>query len=582
MRAGNESRNDGKEIESIGRLDRRGFLGGAAGLGAASVLVGASVRAQETRTAIGPSTAPCDDDAIGPLKPQKRRLRAFHVRREAALEHLHAKRVCHQNNGDDDLYADRRGSYSKGLQHDAMGEVVPASYASMIAALKSGEPADFEAILLGNPGGGGPPAGITPVHRMINPQAGLAFDMEGADPHDLLLAPAPAFKSAWQAGEIVENYWMAHLRDVPFRRYATDVLAAAAVADLSALSDFRGPKEGGVVTPQTLFREGFPGCTVGPYLSQFFYLPQPFGAQDIDPRAHTAAPGIDYLCSQAEWLHAQDGHNPPSGVLPGGLVFLRNGRDLGQWVHVDVLFQAYFQAFLALSALGVPANPGNPYNGSASQVPFGTMGGPNVAAVLCEVSTRALKAVWFQKWFVHRRLRPEVMGGRIHVHLTGQKAYDIHPDALGSDGVAEAFSRFGTYFLPMAFPEGSPAHPAYGAGHATVAGACVTVLKALFDCDRAATEFFTPLEPTDDGSTTVPYGGGDVGAMTIEGELNKLGANVAIGRNQAGVHWRTDGTESMRLGEEVAIHVLRDHKGTFNEDYPGFSFRRFDGTPVTV
>ncbi len=33
------------------------------------------------------------------------------------------------------------------------------------------------------------------------------------------------------------------------------------------------------------------------------------------------------------------------------------------------------------------------------------------------------------------------------------------------------------YFLPMAFTAGSLTHPAYGAGHATVAGACVTVLR---------------------------------------------------------------------------------------------------------
>src|SRR5881392_3665762 len=39
----------------------------------------------------------------------------------------------------------------------------------------------------------------------------------------------------------------------------------------------------------------------------------------------------------------------------------------------------------------------------------------------------------------------------------------------------------GNALLPMAFPEGSPTHPSYGAGHATVAGACVTILKAWFD-----------------------------------------------------------------------------------------------------
>lgn len=36
----------------------------------------------------------------------------------------------------------------------------------------------------------------------------------------------------------------------------------------------------------------------------------------------------------------------------------------------------------------------------------------------------------------------------------------------------------------MAYPEGSPMHPNYGAGHATIAGACVTLLTAMFDYTR--------------------------------------------------------------------------------------------------
>jgi hypothetical protein len=133
----------------------------------------------------------------------------------------------------------------------------------------------------------------------------------------------------------------------------------------------------------------------------------------------------------------------------------------------------------------------------------------------------------------------------------------------------------------MAFPEGSPAHPSYGAGHATVAGACVTILKALFDGELPVTDFFPVVEPTDDGSTLMPYLGADVGQMTIAGELNKLGSNVATGRNLAGVHWRTDGEESMRLGEEVAIRVLRGQKPTYNEGF-GATFKRFDGTMITI
>ncbi len=45
----------------------------------------------------------------------------------------------------------------------------------------------------------------------------------------------------------------------------------------------------------------------------------------------------------------------------------------------------------------------------------------------------------------------------------------------------EVRRRFGAWLLPQVYPEGSPLHPSYGAGHASVAGACVTMMKALFD-----------------------------------------------------------------------------------------------------
>jgi membrane-associated phospholipid phosphatase len=563
--------------EGVG-VDRRLFLERLAGAGAAGLLIGSQSEAQQT---VASSAAACQSEDLGPLSPQKRRNQAFKLRVEAALAEKQASLPCHDRNDDESLYADQRASYSKGLVHNSIGEVAPASYASLLTALQSGDPTDFELIQLGNPGGAGPAPGNTPVHKMINPQAGLAFDLEGADAHAVTIPAAPSFASAWQASEGIENTWMAHLRDVPFRLYGSDPAALAAIADLNAASDFRGPKVAGSVTPKTLFRDPFLGCTVGPYLSQFWYRPQPFGTQDIDPRSNTYAAGIDYLTNQTDWLARQNGINPAFSNVPGGLVYMRNGRDIGAWVHVDVLFQGYFQAFLVMASSGVPINPLNPYRTSATQIGFGTLGGPYFATLLCEVATRALKAVWFQKWYLHRRLRPEIYLGRTHVHLTGQKTYDLHADILNSAAVAESFSRNGTYLLPMGFPEGSPAHPSYGAGHATVAGACVTILKALFDTQHPVTDFFPIVEPTDNGAGLMAYTDADAASMTIEGELNKLASNVATGRNIAGVHWRTDGEESIRLGEEIAIRILRNQKATFNEN-AGASFRRFDGTTVTI
>src|SRR5262249_2093614 len=123
------------------------------------------------------------------------------------------------------------------------------------------------------------------------------------------------------------------------------------------------------------------------------------------------------------------------------------------------------------------------------------------------------------------------------------------------------------------YPEGCPQHPAYPAGHACIAGACVTVLKAFFNESFAIPN---PVEASADGTTLNPY----TGALTIGGELNKLAANVALGRDTAGRHWRTDGVEGLRLGEAVAISILRDEKTTFNEDFNGFSLTQFNGTTI--
>ena len=499
------------------------------------------------------------------------------LRRDAAQAGLQAtpQNLQHPANADEDLYPNKIGSYSKGLPHSNDGTVVLSAYAALLKALNSGSNVDFNVIPLGGD------------RKLTNPQSGLAFDMEGADSQALLQPPAPAFASREQAAEISENYWMALLRDMPYAEYASSSLAGAAAADLTLYgSDFKGLKSGGAVIPSTLFRGLTPGDKNGPYLSQFFYQTCRFGANELSQKITTAMPGIDYVTTFASWLAVQRGFNQAPPALDPVPRYMRNGRDLGQWVHIDVLFQAYFQAFLVLAGAGAPFDDGNPYVNNPTQDGFGTFGGPHIAASLCEVATRALKAVWFQKWYVHRRLRPEVHAARVDRTLYHGAGYPVHADILNS---LSTVSRLGGYMpagnalLPMAFPEGSPTHPAYGAGHATVAGACVTILKAWFkESTKLGDIGLTPMEPTDDGSALVTYTGADAGDLTVGGELNKIASNVAIGRNTAGVHWRSDGTESLKLGEQMAISILRDQRACYNEVFNGFSLTKFDGTQVTV
>jgi hypothetical protein len=114
----------------------------------------------------------------------------------------------------------------------------------------------------------------------------------------------------------------------------------------------------------------------------------------------------------------------------------------------------------------------------------------------------------------------------------------------------------------------------------------VTILKAWFD----GTQHYNQMPSgdnsivvaADDGLSLVPYGGPDAGQITVTGELNKVASNIAFGRNIAGVHWRYDATQAMLLGEAVAISMLNDQRRTFNEDFRGFTFTKFDGTRITV
>jgi len=591
--------------KGVSSRSRRKFLGDVGVLTTATLSAGVAGIPGLESVARANADDPGSGGQTGPARADK----AYNTRVQAALFQKLAPLPDHPNNGDEDLYGNRIGNFSKALPHNQLGEVDRDAYESLLKAVKSGDPANFDAIILGGP------------FKLVNPQAGLAFDMQGADPGHLYQPPAPAFASAEEASEIAENYWMALARDVFFLDYERHPITIAAAEDLSKFSDFRGPKflraslrrgplslqksddaqdaeaeaqiesqaealtggapnrstrQTGRVTPSTLFRGNTPGDLVGPYISQFLWKEVPYGAQTISQKMRTVQPGVDYLTNYADWLATQNGIASFAYPFESTPRYIRNLRDLAEWVHIDVLFQAYFNAMLILMGMGAPFDDNNPYKTSRNQDGFATFGPPHIASVLCGVASAALKAVWHQKWMVHRRLRPEEFAGCIHNHLTRAAAYPIHSDILNSKAVEEVHRKYNSYLLPMAFPEGCPTHPAYGAGHATVAGVCVTILKAWFDESWIIP---VPVVPTPDGLALAPYRGS---SLTVGGELNKLAANVAIGRNGAGAHWRSDAWESLKLGEAMAISILQDFKGCYNERFEGFSLTKFDGARVVI
>lgn len=281
---------------------------------------------------------------------------------------------------------------------------------------------------------------------------------------------------------------------------------------------------------------------------------------------------------------------------------------------------------------GIPfhRNSGNGVPGE-NREPFALFGGPHLLKLVTSVSEQALKAVRYQKFTIHRRPRPEAAGAMFHTVLSGYEPHrdyrkDKHlkhlvepydetgttPEAkarrqlagtiaryvdapgAGTNGSEPALEKILTdirlhnddqnkdkdagenlskWLLPMAFAEGSPMHPAYGAGHATVAGACVTLLKAFFAMRtvpmhgqsdpvylvKPGGDALVPEAPTSEGDVssdlmTLKMEDG----LTLESELNKLIWNISNGRNMGGVHYYTDYIESALLGEAVTIGMLRE------------------------
>ena len=359
----------------------------------------------------------------------------------------------------------------------------------------------------------------------------------------------------------------------------------------------------------------------------------PYGSLIIDQRTLTHKNCLDYMTDWCSWLDVQNGANlKGADLFEDKRRFITTPRDLATYVHFDALYEAYLNACLIMLAMGLPASKGFPEpSPSGRRDAFATFGGPHILSLVTEVATRCLKAVRRQKFNYHRRARPEAIGGRLSLVCLGLKdklgcsahafedTYNEIPEPLrnavmahnydqnvnmasmrafdckGGDCLPEkvdpdAFAKC-NLLLPMAFPEGSPMHPAYGAGHATVAGGCVTMLKAFFemfeDCDSFEERGLCDKNgdpivyvPNADGSRLVKDPK-NRDKLTIQGELDKLAANISIGRNIAGVHYYSDYYDSLRMGERIAVSILMEQAPTYG-DAMETSFKSFDGDYVTV
>ena len=572
------------------KLSRRNFVKGAATIAAAAATVPLKPLAGGQGSTAEASTVP--------YQSNERANDSFQYRRRVAQENKIDIGV-RPDNGDKARYTDFSGLHTKALPHNGLG--VP-NQSAMLTFLNALEDESFQAlqnIVVGTPGGG-------PNSKLNGPATAFAFDLEGLDSHAFEIPPpAPAVRSAQTATEQVEHYWAALLRDVPFTEYASHPLVAEAVTDLNSRSFLQA---GGAnqwplpVTPQNLFRGRVfanDGNVKGPYISQFMLQPTFFGAQRLSQRYQTFLPEQTFLTDVASYLAVQNGGASGEPLFDPTARFIRNGRDLTAYTRVDALHQAYLVAYLVLLGIKAPPNPGNPYGRSGGPIPvsntqkaFGTLGAPDALATIPEVATRALKASWFRKWIVDLRMRPEEYGALLEAKRIGsspfpQAAKELHADVLTSSVLPRILAKYGTHLMPQAFPEGSPTHPCYTGGHATVAGACATIIKFFVDGSKKIRPLLQAAgtdvkQPAPDGLSLVNYTGADRDTLDINGELSKLAFNVPFGHGvHAGIHFRSSNHWGVLLGEAVALSILKDRAKSYNEPFT-INITKFNGTTATI
>ena len=582
---------------------------------------------------------------------------AYDTRVQAAQLAREREHPPHLANGDEQRWASSNYamSFTKGLPHRQSTGMI-ADRRDFEAFRRAIDDGFIDAFSTSVPVAiGGPTMQPFERRQWEAPTAGVTYDLQGPDAQAVTMPPAPALGSAELAYEMAEVYELALLHDVPFTAFedgAGNPDVGTSVGRLNALdydpTDGTGrPRKvnaAGDVSDQTAFRGASPGVEVGPYLSQFMLIGNDdlrgtsgtdtvasgliaYGAHTVDQRVAVAAQ-TDWMTTRNDWLAVQRGRNVRDNntlFTSDPRRFITTPRDLATYVHDDALYQAYLNACLILLGMRTPfdagfahlaggrdlfaVQPNNTHTTMELQATgFALFGGPHILSLVTEVATRALKAVRYQKYNVHLRLRPEALAGRIE-YANEPDVIAECPDAAAAFqelaasiaptvAAVQAANASGSALLPMAFQEGSPMHPAYGAGHATVAGACVTILKAFFDTDavfvrRGGRDAFLGKEAGDSpvayrpnaapgalGSSLVPSTDGPF--LKLEGELNKLAANISIGRNMGGVHYFTDYYDSLRMGEAIAIGMLEEQALCYPTDQFVLSVPTFDGKVARI
>jgi len=371
------------------------------------------------------------------------------------------------------------------------------------------------------------------------------------------LTPFPADDSAQTAAELVElATLLTRVADTPVRNIRTTLQS------LGNPLDGLGETLLGPTRPASVFRPEEQD-NPDPYISQLLLLPVPMGAMKAE-QLYTLRSGA--YGTTPETRAAMLRGSPTETQRYGPAVYINTPRALASAMHQDPPYLMGLHAHLILQSLGV--RPSSLFPPLPAEAGFTTYGGAAFTqCLLAEASDRAFHDCWTVKYTPdpqQRRARPE------ELLATPER---LHP--LWHERGAPLLSEWNGH-LPLPIAEGSPLHPSWISGHAATAAAEAVILMA---CIADSPWPGVPLQASPDGTSLIPT---STTALTIHREIRKFAWNKSFGRVALGVHYRSDITAGLMLGQAAAVELLRQVKAHSIEPWGTTAFIGFDGKAVTI
>lgn len=341
------------------------------------------------------------------------------------------------------------------------------------------------------------------ARRLVDPRASLG-------PARVQLQPMPAIDSPITAAETLEVGLMAALRDQPLADLAPDPAHAAI---LNAIAPTVFPRD-----PAGLFRlsPADRSARVGRLLTR--PIPTGWSTIGFTPRLRAGS----YGATESAWQSWQGGYIPAPQQFDPNAPLAVTGRWLASLVHQDAPYLIPLMVSQQLLAAKAPLS--NRFPVQVTETPFVAGGG--AVALQCGIAAScqaAMRDAWRYKWTLNRP-RPDQLW---RLGIEGR----LHPDFLAK---GQPIIDLVGPFLSSCYAEGAPIHSDYPAGHAVIAGAGFTILKAWFT-------------------------NGPVQALEIydlHHELNLMAWHMAVGRSWAGIHTRSSLLAGLALGEVHAVAHL--------------------------